>query len=83
MPVPLQGGCAPNDVVCQAMNLPVSSMSPAGMLALQPGGAALIPYLPVSAGGAGAQYQPPTTTNYIPWIIGGALFLVLLMGGRR
>ena len=85
MTVPLQGGCAPSDVVCQAMNLPVSSpfATPAGMLALQPGGAALAPYLPVSAGGAGAQYQLPTTTNYIPWIIGAALFAVLLSGGRR
>ena len=77
---------------CQ-MNLPISSpfASPAGQLMLQPGGAALVPYLPVSAGGGGAQYQapttplitPPTTTNYIPWIIGAALLAVLLGGGRR
>lgn len=70
---------------CQ-QNLPISSpwASPTGMLALQSGGAALIPYVPVAQGGGGATYKPPVDiTTYIPWIIGGALFLVLLVGGRR
>lgn len=31
----------------------------------------------------GTPPAPKPTTNYIPWIIGGALFLVLLLGGRR
>lgn len=78
----LMGNYDPLDP-CQ--NLPPTSSpwaSAVGMLALQPGGAALVPYLPVSAGGGGAQYQPQPTTNYLPWILGGALFLVLL-GGRR
>lgn len=71
--------------------------TPAGQLALQPGGTALIPYLPASAGGGGFPYQAPgtpapgapaappakPTTNYLPWILGGAAFLVLMMGGRR
>lgn len=66
--------------------------TPAGQLALQPGAAALIPYVPASEGGGGFQYQAPgtppapaakPTTNYIPWIIGGALLLVLLGAPRR
>ena len=87
----LMGNYDPLDP-CQ--NLPSSSpwATPAGQLALQPGAAALIPYVPVSEGGGGAQYQVPgtppapsakPTTNYIPWIIGGALLLVLLGAPRR
>lgn len=46
-----------------------------------------LPGTAAAAAAAGAASTPaapkPTVTNYIPWIIGAALFVVLLTGGRR
>lgn len=88
----LMGNYDPLDP-CQ--NLPTGSSplaaqfgTAAGTLMLQPGGANLVPYLmpggaTLPPGGTATGSIPQPTTNYLPWIIGGALLLVLLGAPRR
>jgi hypothetical protein len=70
------------------INLPANTSvwdSTLGMMALQPGALSAYQFAQgIGPMGSAAAGPATTPTNYWPWIIGGgAVLLVLLMGGRR